>query len=105
MIRIEAVDPSTASDETLRTIHRIDAASVPQSSRTEADAVLFMRHPPGAARRYHWLAFDDDVPSGMLRLTMDSDAFVWTHLRVLPEHRRRGIGRLLFDTAREIAGD
>jgi GNAT superfamily N-acetyltransferase len=105
VIRVEAVDTSTASDETLGAIYRIEEACFPQPWRSENDAVLFMRHPPGNAQRCHWLAFDGDEPSGMMRLTMDSESFAWTHLRVLPDHRRRGIGRTLFEAARAVAGD
>ena len=105
MIRLEAVDPSTASDETLRTIYRIEEACFPQPWRSAEDAVLFMRHPPGSSARYHWLAFDGDEPGGMLRLTMDSESFAWVHLRVVPGHRRRGIGSALLDAARDVAGE
>ena len=103
MIRIEAVDASTASDDSLRAIYEIEEACFPQPWRSENDAMLFMRHPPGNARRFHWVALDGDRPIGMIRLIADSESFAWTHLRVLPEHRRRGAGRMLLDAAREVA--
>ncbi len=104
MIRIEAVDASTASDDTLRTIVRIEETCVPQEWRAEDDAVAFMRHPPGGDQRLHWLAFDDDEPVGMMRLIVPAESqLLWSHLRVLPEHRRRGIGRALLAAARNVA--
>lgn len=104
-MRVEAVDTTTASDETLRAIYRIEDACSTDRWEDEAHAVGFMRHPPAGSRRLHWLAFDDGEPVGMARLAVDEDStLAWLHLGVLPERRRRGAGRMLFAAAREAAG-
>jgi predicted N-acetyltransferase YhbS len=104
VIRVEAVDATTASDETLRTIVRIETASDPWRWDTERQAVGFMRHPPMSVRRLHWIAFDDDEPVGVARLNVSEDSLAWLNLDVLPERRRRGAGRALFEAAHAAAG-
>jgi mycothiol synthase len=104
--RVEEVDAKTAPEETLRTIVRIEERCVSQEGRTEDDAVLFMRHPPAGDRRYHWLAFEANEAVGMMRLIAPpGSSLMWSHLRVLPERRRHGVGRALLAAAFEVAGD
>jgi GNAT superfamily N-acetyltransferase len=105
VIRIEAVDPTTASDETLRAIYLIEAAADATHWDGESHAVGFMRYPPAGERRLHWLALEDGEPIGFVRLGVSRDSLAWLHLHVLPDHRRRGVGRALFDVARAAAGD
>lgn len=105
MIRIEAVDTTTASDETVRALYLVEAAAGASHWDDESQAVGYMRHPPAGERRLHWLAREAGEPVGMARLSVGGDSLAWLHLNVVPDHRRRGVGRELFDVAREAAGE
>ena len=46
---------------------------------------------------FWWLACDDDQPVGVVLLTEPADRLAWdlAYVGVVPEHRRRGVGRAL----------
>lgn len=61
----------------------------------------------GEIARY-LVAYDDNQPVGSLSLYApehDNQELVWIELRILPAHRRRGLGRVLFSEATRLARD
>lgn len=98
-MRVDQVDAPTAPDEQLLTMHRIEAACLPElvpgePSRPADEAIAFYRYPPAASTRHHWLAGE----TGLVSLYVDSPTSVFLDLLVAPEHRRRGVGSVLFET-------
>jgi GNAT superfamily N-acetyltransferase len=97
-VRVEAVDPQTASDETLRAIHEIERACLAEMlpgdpGRGEAEAIAFYRHPPATQRNFFWLAED----AGTASLFFHGPAAAFTAVYVAPDARRRGVGSALLD--------
>lgn len=99
--RVEPVDARTAPDDKLLAIHRVEEACAETLApgerwRSAGEALAYMRNPPPDERRHWWLALVDGEPAGMAALRVHGAAPLgWVHLRVLPAHRRRGVGRLL----------
>jgi GNAT superfamily N-acetyltransferase/RimJ/RimL family protein N-acetyltransferase len=108
-LRVEPLDAQTAPDDTLLVVDRIDAACAEDLApgeewRAPEEALAFMRNPPAGLTRDYWLAWDGDEPVGMAGLYVHGDSpLAWTHVRVLPAHRRRGAGRALLAALRGAA--
>ena len=112
---VEAVDLSTASDDLLREVNDLSnemtGESIPEDPpRPVAVLARRVRNRPKMFRTRDWLARTSDgrlVGRGFLaRFDADTNQ----HLReasidVLPAHRRKGIGRMLFREIVAAAGD
>ena len=85
-------------------VERHDWPDIPSVSRTSFLAV-FDNPPPGRTQE-HYLGYLDGEPAGYLVLRfpeLDNVENLEIGLQVLPECRRRGVGRALFDVAVERA--
>jgi|1186.fasta_scaffold37277_3 mycothiol synthase len=90
-MEIRALDPRTAPDADLRTIHRIEAACSPeQPFRSEELSLAFYRVWSDGERRW-WLAGD----AGAAALMTSPPSFNYVQVLVRPDARRRGIGTAL----------
>jgi GNAT superfamily N-acetyltransferase len=90
-MNIREIDPRSAPDEDLRTIHRIEEACSPERPfRSEELSLAFYRVWSDGERRW-WLAGDD----GAAVLMTSPPSFNYVQVLVRPEARRRGIGAAL----------
>jgi GNAT superfamily N-acetyltransferase len=81
------------------------AEDVPDFKATSmAEFAGRMRHPWPGQHSSRWIASLDDVPAGLLMVnlpTLDNLHTAGVDLVVHPRHRRRGVGRALYETATE----
>ena len=90
-MEIRELDPRTAAEADLRTIHRIEQACSPeQPFRSEELSLAFYRVWSDGERRW-WLAGD----VGAAALMISPPSFNYVQVLVRPEARRRGIGTAL----------
>jgi mycothiol synthase len=90
-VQTRELDPRTAAEADLRTIHRIEAACSPeQPFRSEELSLAFYRVWSDGDRRW-WLAGD----AGAAVLMTSPPSFNYVQVLVRPEARRQGIGTAL----------
>lgn len=98
-MQIRELDPRTASDDDLRTIHRIEeSCSHLQPFRSEELSLGYYRVWGDGDRRW-WLA--DDVGAAVLMTVPPS--FNYVQVMVRPDARRRGIGSALLERVVDAA--
>jgi len=97
-VRVDEVDARTAPDEILLAFHRIEQACGPEFDPgwTDSEAIAFYRFQPATHTSCFWLA-----DGGFARLHVHSPTATFTHVRVLPAHRRQGLGSALLERVLE----
>lgn len=109
-MRIEELDPRSATEEQLRAMHAIESACLAEMSpadpgRTAEDAIAFYRHVPATQTNVYWLAGD----AATALLFFHSPTAAYSQLYVAPAHRRRGLATALVEQlvrrARELGAD
>jgi GNAT superfamily N-acetyltransferase/RimJ/RimL family protein N-acetyltransferase len=98
-------------DHEVKAFHHVAAvtraADVPDFPElTVREAVGWLRHPWPTSDQFHFLARLDGAPAGFLVLSLprtDNTHVVQVDLGVLPDRRRRGVGRAMFDFAVDFA--
>jgi GNAT superfamily N-acetyltransferase len=98
-VRVEEIDARSASDEALVAFHELERACHDelrpgQPVRSPAEVIAFHRHQPPTHRTCTWLA-----DGGMAALYVHGPTAAFLDLLVHPQHRRRGVGTALLDTA------
>jgi GNAT superfamily N-acetyltransferase len=107
-VRIEPYAPELAKvfAETLERTYAGSLDCPEVNGLRTMDEVLVGHRAQGRWRPEHWrLAFRDGVPAGVLLLSDMADEAGWdlSYLGVVPEQRRRGLGRVLAQHAFELA--
>ena len=104
-MRVEEIDPRTAADAVLLTLHEIERASLPElfpgePGRSAAEAIAFYRHQPSTHETFIWLG-----DGGFAGLFIHGPTAAFLHLFVHPERRRSGLGTALLAAVRARAVD
>ena len=106
---VRSLDASSLSEDVMRGLYEVMARCRTEENpeeppRTRADSEAFLRHPPGAQDRDNWIAEDAGRCVGFAQLgVMRGSPAGRLELLVHPDHRRRGYGTELLETARAQA--
>lgn len=97
-MRIEELDPRSASDEQFLAMHTIESACLAEMipadpGRSPGEAIAFYRHVPATQTNTYWLAGD----AAAAMLFFHSRTATYLQLYVTPAHRRRGLATQLLE--------
>jgi mycothiol synthase len=102
VVPVRLFDPSAVPAELMQGVHDVMArchaeANAEEPYRSQADTAAYLRHPPEAEARFHWIAEAGGACAGFAELRVHGSPTAHADILVHPDARLRGHGKALLD--------